>query len=169
MIKRRINRRQRRHRRLAVVFLSVAMAVAFGGAAAKAEAVPELPKEPDAVEIERNATDPGDLTLIDRYDRARFERMTLTAYCPCEKCCSIWSYLDHAGTACGARAKEGVTVAMGPDIPFWTEIYIDGVGWRICQDRGSAIGTGRIDVYFESHEDALAFGMKDANVLIWED
>lgn len=168
-MKRRMNRRERRQCRIAVVFLSVAMAIFLGGAAANAEPAPELPKETETVEIKRFAADAGDLAILDHFDRARAERMVLTAYCPCEKCCGKWSYLDHAGTACGERAKEGITVAMGPDVPFGTEILIDGVGRRICQDRGSAIGTGRIDVYFDSHDDALAFGMKTANVLIWED
>lgn len=168
-MKRRLNRRERRHRRTAVVFLSLAIALAFGGAAAKADEPEAIPEEPEAALVERHAGDPGDLSLIDHYDRARCETMVLTAYCPCEKCCGKWSFLDHGGTACGERAAEGVTVAMAPEIPFGTEILIDGVGRRICQDRGNAIGTGRIDVYFESHEDALNFGMKTANVLIWED
>lgn len=118
----------------------------------------------------------GDFSALDEFDTApepevpeAYREMVLTAYCPCEKCCGKWSYLDHGGTACGERAKEGVTVAMAEDIPFGTEIWIEGVGHRVCQDRGSAITDGRIDVYFENHEDALAFGMKTARVWIAED
>lgn len=83
----------------------------------------------------------------------------VTAYCPCEKCCGKWSYLDHGGTASGARAKEGVTIAMGESYPFGTRIYIDGIGERIVQDRGGAITDSCIDLYFDTHEEVLGFGM----------
>lgn len=61
---------------------------------------------------------------------------------------------------------QGVTVAMSKDIPFGTKIYIDGVGERIVQDRGSAITTGRIDLYFENHQEAWNFGRQTKQVTI---
>jgi 3D (Asp-Asp-Asp) domain-containing protein len=92
----------------------------------------------------------------------------LTAYCSCEKCCGYWATirpLDGEGnpivyTSDGSVAKQGVTVAADTDIlPFGTVLLIDGREYTV-QDRGGDIKGKRIDVYFDSHEDALEFGVK---------
>ena len=87
---------------------------------------------------------------------------TVTAYCPCVKCCGK----SDGITASGVKAVEGVTVAMNKSIPFGTKIYIDGVGERIVQDRGGAIKGNKIDLYFDSHEKALEFGRQTKQVTI---
>lgn len=92
----------------------------------------------------------------------------LTAYCPCEKCCGVWGKnrpLDDEGnviviTASGERAKEGVTVAADISVlPFGTVILIDGNEY-IVQDRGGSVKGNQIDIYFESHQEALEFGVQ---------
>lgn len=118
---------------------------------------------------------PASLSPIDIYEPEPIHQepdwieYRVTAYCPCEKCCGKWSYIDHAGTASGARAKEGVTIAMGESYPFGTKIYIDGVGERIVQDRGSAITDACIDLYFDTHEAACEFGMKYLRAYVIEE
>ena len=86
----------------------------------------------------------------------------ITAYCPCKKCCGK----SDGITASGEKAIEGITVAMDKSIPFGTKIYIDGVGERIVQDRGGAIKGNRIDLYFDSHQEALNFGRQTKQVTI---
>ena len=86
----------------------------------------------------------------------------ITAYCPCERCCGKTDGI----TASGEKAVEGVTVAMDKSIPFGTKVYIDGVGERIVQDRGGAIKGNRIDLYFDSHQEALNFGRQTKQVTI---
>ena len=86
----------------------------------------------------------------------------ITAYCPCVKCCGKTDGI----TASGEKAVEGVTVAMDKSIPFGTKVYIDGVGERIVQDRGGAIKGNRIDLYFDSHQEALNFGRQTKEVTI---
>ena len=86
----------------------------------------------------------------------------ITAYCPCKKCCGK----SDGITASGEKAIEGITVAMDKSIPFGTKIYIDGVGERIVQDRGGAIKGNRIDLYFDSHQEALNFGRQTKQVAI---
>lgn len=84
----------------------------------------------------------------------------LTAYCACAKCCGKTDGI----TASGAKAVEGVTVAADPKvIPMGTEIIIDGHEY-IVQDTGGAIKGNRIDVYFDSHQDALEFGVQYKNI-----
>ena len=89
----------------------------------------------------------------------------LTAYCACYECCG-----KHPGdvgygiTKSGVRAVEGVTVAADPSvIPLGTEITIDGCEY-IVQDTGGAIKGNRIDVYFESHQKALEFGVQNKEI-----
>lgn len=98
----------------------------------------------------------------------------LTAYCPCEKCCGKWGKnrpVDENGkpivyTASGKIAQQGYTVAADKSkLPFGTKIYIDGHEYEV-QDVGGAIKENRIDIYFESHQDALEFGVQYAEVFI---
>lgn len=64
-------------------------------------------------------------------------------------------------TASGAKTKEGVTIAADWKVlPKGTKVWIEGVGERVVQDKGSAIKNKRIDVYFEKEKDALEFGRK---------
>lgn len=98
----------------------------------------------------------------------------ITAYCSCEKCCGKWADnrpTDESGqeivyTASGKTAIEGMTIAADTDIlPFGSTVIIDGHEYTV-QDRGSAIKGKCIDIYFESHKQAVEFGVKYKEVLI---
>ncbi|WP_125563105.1 3D domain-containing protein [Salibacterium salarium] len=52
-------------------------------------------------------------------------------------------------TASGERVQAGKTIACPPEYDFGTVIAIEGVGERVCHDRGGHIGAGRLDVYVE--------------------
>lgn len=83
---------------------------------------------------------------------------TVTAYCPCEKCCGAYA---NGYTATGAKAIQGVTIAADPDVlPMGTEIELDGHTYTV-QDTGGAIAGNRLDLYFDSHEDALRWGVRE--------
>ena len=70
-------------------------------------------------------------------------------------------------TASGAKAREGITIAADWDIlPEGALVEIDGLGYRIVQDTGSAIKGHRIDIYFEEHEEALEFGVRKVRVRV---
>lgn len=116
------------------------------------ERVKELEKQTEAAQLEKAITRGTKRTMI----------MTVTGYCPCEICCGKTDGI----TASGTKAKEGRTIAASPDIPFGTNVFIPGIGWRVVEDRGSAITDGHIDVYMDTHESALAFGRKTAEVII---
>lgn len=84
----------------------------------------------------------------------------LTAYCPCFECSGGWG----TNTASGAICSEGVTVAVDPSvIPLGSTVVIDGQEYT-AQDVGGAIKGNRIDVYFDSHEAALEFGVQHKQV-----
>lgn len=64
-------------------------------------------------------------------------------------------------TSSGAKVREGVTVAVDPKvIPTGSRIYIEGIGYRVAQDTGSAIKGKRIDVFINDLDEALRFGVK---------
>lgn len=70
----------------------------------------------------------------------------VTAYCPSYEC----GALGHGITASGTRAVEGVTVACPRTLPFGTRLAIEGVGVRVCEDRGSAIRGKHLDLFVGS-------------------
>ena len=89
---------------------------------------------------------------------------TLTAYCPCVKCCGK----SDGITASGTQATAGRTVAVDTRlIPYGTEISIDGKTY-IAEDRGGKVKGYTIDVFFDSHEEALNFGRQTKTVKIYK-
>lgn len=86
---------------------------------------------------------------------------TTTAYCACPICCGEWS---NGYTASGTLATQGRTVACGI-LPFGTQIVIDGTTYTV-EDTG--VEGEWIDIYFDSHEDALNYGMRDKEVYLVE-
>ena len=93
----------------------------------------------------------------------------LTGYCPCEKCCGNWAFDRPDGIVYGASGNElksGYSIAVDPSvIPYGTEVIINGVTYR-ADDCGGAIKGNRIDVYFDTHEEALEFCVKYADVFM---
>ena len=86
----------------------------------------------------------------------------LTAYCACKKCCGKTDGI----TASGVKAKEGVTIAADTRVlPFGTKVCIGGHEYTV-QDRGGAIKGNKIDIYFDSHQKALEFGVQYKEIFI---
>lgn len=87
---------------------------------------------------------------------------TLTAYCACPKCVGNYSpeITGHeAHTATGTVPQQGRTIAVDPSvIPYGTVVHIEGLGDYVAEDCGGMIRGNHIDVYFDSHEEAVAFG-----------
>ena len=89
----------------------------------------------------------------------------LTAYCACSRCCGEWT---NGITATGTTATQGRTIAVDPNvIPYGTEVVINGNTY-IAEDCGGAIKYNKIDIYFDSHQEALNFGVQYADVYIKE-
>jgi 3D (Asp-Asp-Asp) domain-containing protein len=87
---------------------------------------------------------------------------TLTACCPCPKCCSPFA---NASTADGTRLKrDSHVVAAPPEITFGTMLSVPGCGEARVADRGQAIVGRRLDVFLWTHDEALEWGVKQAKV-----
>lgn len=157
----------------AVLGICLICIMGLGDRPAAADEMPEpvriikyVPAQTEKIPEEEPADDAIQMT-----EAEPLGEFTITAYCACEKCCGQWSNVDRPLTASGDPAEEGITV--GADwglLPAGSVIYIDGLGERIVQDKPAdwivERYSGRIlDVYFESHEAALAFGKQ--KMYIW--
>ncbi len=71
-----------------------------------------------------------------------------------------------ARTATGMLAQRGV-VAVDPSvIPLGTRVYVEGYGDAIAADTGGAIRGKRIDLCFNTYEEAIQFGRHPIKVYI---
>ncbi len=67
-------------------------------------------------------------------------------------------------TALGLPAERGV-VAVDPDVvPYGTKLWVEGYGFAVAGDCGGAIKGDRIDVCFDTYEEALEYGWKTVRV-----
>ncbi len=93
--------------------------------------------------------------------------MRVTAYCSCPKCCGKRAV---GITASGYKIQPGdKLIAADSAIPFGTRIAIPGYNGGEAvevKDRGKAITADRLDVYFESHAQARAWGVRKIEVAI---
>lgn len=97
---------------------------------------------------------------------------TVTAYCPCEICCGDYSDPARPRTASGTIATEGRTCGADWDtLGEGTIIEIEGVGERTVEDSGADWVGDRysnkyIDVYFDTHDEAVEFGKRVCTIKI---
>ncbi len=111
----------------------------------------------------------GTLTTVSRGGESiRFTKafeMSATAYCPCTKCCGPFADgLTHTGLP----AQRGVIAVDPRVIPLGSRVYVDGYGYAIAADTGSAIRGNKIDVCFDTHDEALAWGLRRLKVYVLE-
>jgi len=110
--------------------------------------------------------------------------MKATGYCACGKCCNwkrkwfIWPVIKSGPSkgqskkvgycADGTEAKYGTIAADISRYPFGTIMYVPGYGWGEVHDVGSSIKGNHIDVFFDSHEEALQWGVKKLKIQVYK-
>lgn len=93
-----------------------------------------------------------------------FEEFEATAYCACPKCCGKWA---DGITASGTKATAKRTISVDSKlIPLGSKVEIEGLGTYTAEDTGGAIKGKIIDIYFDTHEEALKFGRQKVNLRI---
>lgn len=132
----------------------------------------DLKKAPEAAKVtekrEREAREAAKEKAS--HDKAQYEKavkegkvvyVSATAYSPYDPGCGHY-------TASGTRLRHGV-IAVDPSfIPLGTRVYIPGYGEAVAEDTGGAVVGNIIDVAFDTHEEALAFGRQDLEIYILE-
>ncbi len=86
-------------------------------------------------------------------------RYKVTAYCSCAKCCGKTNGI----TASGKKATANHTIAAPSTFAFGTQLVINGKTYTV-EDRGGAIQGNRIDIYMNSHAEALQWGVRYVEV-----
>ena len=69
-------------------------------------------------------------------------------------------------TATGEFVRYGLAAVDTDVIPLGTSLYVEGYGNAIASDTGGAIVGNRIDLAFDSREEALNWGRRGVNVYI---
>lgn len=95
---------------------------------------------------------------------------TARAYCPCAACCDTETHL----TANGTTPIDGKTVAVDPEvIPLGSNIVVEdsegNFGIFIAEDTGGAVQGNAIEFYFDSHQDAIDYGVEEVTVYTVEE
>jgi len=93
--------------------------------------------------------------------------------------CEITAYTEHYAstgktpshpaygiTASGEKVRPGIVAADIKVFPMHSILLIDGVGIVEVKDTGGAIRGNRLDIYFESEEDAIKWGRQKRRVYI---
>ena len=99
----------------------------------------------------------------------------ITAYCSCEKCCGEWAKNRPNGVVYGAAGIELIAgVSAASPLPLGTVVEVEGLGEYVVQDRPAKwviekYGENQLDIYFDNHEEACAFGLQYLNVYIKEE
>ena len=126
----------------------------------------------------------SDTVDIPSEKNGKYVYIETTGYCSCQKCCGwtrnwlfqpVYAYGPNKGKpkkvgycADGTKAKRGTIAADTRYFPMGTRMYIPGYGTGVVHDRGGAIkGAKRLDLFFETHQDALNWGRRKVKVFIY--
>lgn len=70
-------------------------------------------------------------------------------------------------TAIGTEVVPGISVAVDPSvIPYGSQVYIEGYGWRIAEYCGGCVNGKHIDIAVDTHAEASSMGVKNGGVWI---
>ena len=84
---------------------------------------------------------------------------TVTGYCSCS-ICSGGSGLTYSGTV--PKANHTISADLSVH-PIGTKLMIDGIVYTV-EDMGSGVNGNHIDIYFDTHAEAVAFGTQKRDV-----
>ncbi len=115
--------------------------------------VPEAVQNAQAAQIpsgaKKEAAEPGEY----------LGEFKATGYCNCQKCSG-----GYTKTYSGTTPQANHTISADLNVfPIGTKLVIDGITYTV-EDKGSSVNTNRVDIYFASHEEALAFGLQTVDV-----
>ncbi len=80
---------------------------------------------------------------------------------------SAYTYTGN-NTASGVPPSYGVVAVDPREITMGTNMYVEGYGYATALDRGGAIKGDRIDLFFETYEEAMKWGVRRVKVYILE-
>ena len=97
--------------------------------------------------------------------KGKYYLMTATAYYPGPECCDPWANWE---TYTGADAGKGC-IAIDPEngpLKFGQKVFVEGYGYGTCNDIGGAITKWKIDLCYDTLEEAKKWGRKLVKVYL---
>ena len=77
------------------------------------------------------------------------------------------AYAGDTITSTGTVPTEGTTIAVDPSvIPYGSKVYIPGYGMAIAADTGGAIKGNKIDLFLNSENDCINWGVQTVSLYI---
>lgn len=159
-----------------IVILAIVLILTAG--AGNDEIMQKQAKVHEIAELARELGLPEDDVIIERasalwweWENQKTDEPALTylgkfkcyAYCPCTSCCGAYA---SGITATGTTATAGRTIAVDPSvIPLGSKVVIDGHTY-VAEDTGGGIKGNKIDIFMDSHREALNFGVKWLDVYV---
>lgn len=86
---------------------------------------------------------------------------TITGYCSCEQCSGGHNY-TYSGTVPQANHTLSADLSL---LPLGTKVIIDDIVYTV-EDKGSEVDGKKVDIFFATHEEALAFGTQTGDVYL---
>ena len=106
-------------------------------------------------EKEEEAPEPEEISL---------GQFKVTGYCGCQQCSK-----GHNLTYSGTVPTPGHTISADLNyFPIGTRLQIDGTVYTV-EDKGSSVNGNILDIYYGSHQEALAKGTYTAEVFLIQD
>ena len=82
-----------------------------------------------------------------------------TGYCNCQRCSG-----GYTKTYSGTIPKANHTLSADLNVfPIGTKLVIDGITYTV-EDKGSSVNGKKVDIFFATHAEALAFGTQTVDV-----
>ncbi len=117
-------------------------------------------------QVKKDASDAREMEL--KSEEYQVQLMNITMYAPLSPGAVEGEDFsgDPSRTASGDEVVPGETAAAGPNIPFGTKIYVEGLGWRTVNDRGRLVGPNNIDLAVPTLEESIKFGKQQRLVIL---
>lgn len=120
----------------------------------------------DREESETADTSEAELQEADYQQEEAYEAAepNMSYFCTSDLTAYVWT-----GNPCanGNYPTVGYTVACN-GLPFGTKVYIEGVGYRVVEDRGDMKGLYDVDLFVGSYDEAINIGRQQVDVYIVE-
>lgn len=122
----------------------------------------EMTNQRKVIDVKRNVGASTNITINGKTYRARKMQVKATAYTSAPNEGGAYAYN-------GERLREGHIAADLTVLPLNTKIYIPELN-RICTvvDKGSAIKNNKIDIFMNSRQKAMQWGIKNITIYILE-
>lgn len=92
------------------------------------------------------------------YQYSRAISAVATAYCPTD--------VGGSHTALGIKPKRGIVAVDPRVIPLGARVYVENYGPALAADTGGAIKGNRIDIFVDSHKEAVSWGRRKVTVYV---